>query len=625
MVKFVFASIFSAFLPLATCGAQVSNHKPEPAIQFEETIRPLLVQYCNDCHAPGDMKDLDFLAAKTETDVAGLRDLYASIVEQLENRTMPPKDSAQPTDTDRKLMADWIKTALDLKPADFDRISPYVVEAYEDHEKNLWFGTMSDGAARYDGKSLRYFSTKDGLSGDTVVSIVEDHDRNLWFGTHTGASKYDGKNFTNFGIAEGLPGWGCNLLVDRNGNIWAGTNDGVFRFNGSSFSEFIIPDPAIKVLSFKVKAGKVWNLVEDKGGNIWFARDGYGACKFDGTAFTHFTKEDGLCSNNVSSIVEDRQGNIWFGCLSSDKPEYVNEGGLSRYDGTTFTQFPQVKGLGTNDIYTIYATKAGEIWIGATGVGAYRYDGETFSLFDETDRKFWTRYFGVQAILEDRNGSLWFGFSGGLFRFDGKSFLNVQRDGPWPGSATRPQEDEQLLDAPSDWKVEQIRFPLSFAPSIEFNGFEDIRFAPGWSRPDSPEFWTYKFVWQVGADPQLTTERLGVLAETYFDGLSRAVALGGEQDTDPMQKPVAVFVEAGTNAGKDLNERKNFTGRLRIYDAFSTKKWIYLNAKVKSMKSGEKDLIIFELSPQHFEHEVWTQLEKVRLRIQDNVDPVSGK
>ncbi len=408
-----------------------SHDVPAQAPQFDEMIRPLLMQFCIECHAPGEMKGLDFLAAKSEVDVAGRRDVYGSVWQQMENRTMPPKDSKQPTDTDRKLVADWIKKALDLKPTDFDRVSEYVVEIHEDKTGNLWFGTVSEGAARYDGKTLSYFSTKDGLCGNTVVSIAEDKQGNLWFGTHTGASKYDGKTFTNFSSTEGLHGSGCKFLVDRDGNIWAGTNDGTFRFNGTSFSEFIIPNPPIDGLSYKVVAGKVWSLIEDTKGNIWFGRDGFGACRFDGASFTHFTKHDGLCSNNVSSIVEDRHGNIWFGSLTSDKPEYVSEGGLSRYNGTSFTQYPEVKGLNKNDIYTIHETKAGEIWIGATGVGAYRYDGKVFTLFDETDRKFWTRYFGVQSIAEDRKGTLWFGFSGGLFRFNGKSFVNVSRNEPW--------------------------------------------------------------------------------------------------------------------------------------------------------------------------------------------------
>ncbi len=68
-------------------------------------------------------------------------------------------------------------------------------------------------------------------------------------------------------------------------------------------------------------------------------------------------------------------------------------------------------------------------------VGVYRYeksaDEERFTLFDRTDRPDLTVNFGVQAMVQDRHGTLWFGFSGGLFRFDGAEFVNVTRSGPW--------------------------------------------------------------------------------------------------------------------------------------------------------------------------------------------------
>ena len=48
------------------------------------------------------------------------------------------------------------------------QIAAFVVEIFEDSKGNLWFGTMSKGVARYDGRSLVYFSIKDGLAGNTV-------------------------------------------------------------------------------------------------------------------------------------------------------------------------------------------------------------------------------------------------------------------------------------------------------------------------------------------------------------------------------------------------------------------------------------------------------------------------
>jgi ligand-binding sensor domain-containing protein len=106
---------------------------------------------------------------------------------------------------------------------------------------------------------------------------------------------------------------------------------------------------------------------------------------------------------------------------------------VCRYDGTTFTRFPEVVGLTANDVYNIFTDRAGNVWIGAIGVGAYRVDGASFTLFDQTDRPDLTKTYGIQSFVEDRRGTLWFGFSGGLFRFNGNGFTNVTRGGPWSG------------------------------------------------------------------------------------------------------------------------------------------------------------------------------------------------
>jgi len=432
--------------------------KPSEPTDYQTSIRPLLVNYCADCHSPGDMDGLDFLADLTEADVVKHRGLFAGVFEQVQSRTMPPKDFDQPTDRERELITGWLKKTLDLIPSDTERIAPYVVEAYEDKKGNLWFGTMQQGAARFDGESLTYFSTKDGLPSDTVPSFAEDKDGNLWVGTHGGVARFNGKTFSTLGSAAGLPEPGgsgtrawAGVKSDRQGNIWVSTGARLFRFADSKFSEFKVPIDQDKITSFAITSGKVSLSLEDSQGNLWFGTDGYGAIKFDGSSFTRFSKEDGLCSNNVNSIVEDKQGNIWFACMQSFQPKMTHDGGVCRYDGKVFTTFPDIKGLSENDIYTIYETRAGDLWIGATGVGAYRHDAQGFTLFNESDRSHWTRNFGVQSILEDRNGTLWFGFSGGLFRFDGKSFFNINKKGPWKSLASTMAEAITGKPANTDW------------------------------------------------------------------------------------------------------------------------------------------------------------------------------
>ena len=85
---------------------------------------------------------------------------------------------------------------------------------------------------------------------------------------------------------------------DRKGNIWIGTWGGVCRFTGSGFINFHIPKPDVELLPYQTTMNWSTEIMEDSEGNIWFGRGGYGATKYDGASFTHFTKKDGLASNN---------------------------------------------------------------------------------------------------------------------------------------------------------------------------------------------------------------------------------------------------------------------------------------------------------------------------------------
>ncbi len=39
-------------------------------------------------------------------------------------------------------------------------------------------------------------------------------------------------------------------------------------------------------------------------------------------------------------------------------------------------------------------------------------------------------------------------------------------------------KNSSLLPVPEDWRFEKIDFPLDFAPDLDYQGFEELRFAP---------------------------------------------------------------------------------------------------------------------------------------------------
>ena len=159
------------------------------------------------------------------------------------------------------------------------------------------------------------------------------------------------------------------------------------------------------------------------------------------------------------------------------------------------------------------------------------------------------------------------------------------------------EQSENILKAPDTWRTERIHFPLGFAPTLDYQGFEDIRFAPGWSDEQAEDFWSYAFVWYLDTDPKLNKEILEQQIKAYFDGLMKST------DTS-----VAVESKAGGH---------QYVGYASVVDAFFTKEKMVLNFTVVSSvcTATGKHAVLFRLSPQARSHSVWNALNKVDLAI----------
>lgn len=80
---------------------------------FESNVRPLLSEYCNDCHSTKKQKgDLDL---ERFTSIAELKKhpmIWEGVLEQLANNEMPPKDKTQLSPDQKRLLTQSVQTAL---------------------------------------------------------------------------------------------------------------------------------------------------------------------------------------------------------------------------------------------------------------------------------------------------------------------------------------------------------------------------------------------------------------------------------------------------------------------------------------------------------------------------------
>ncbi|MBC3846378.1 hypothetical protein H8K90_08305 [Winogradskyella echinorum] len=166
----------------------------------------------------------------------------------------------------------------------------------------------------------------------------------------------------------------------------------------------------------------------------------------------------------------------------------------------------------------------------------------------------------------------------------------------------------EILEADSTWLKEIIKFPLSFAEDIKYKGYEDLRFAKNWSQPEGTEFFTYAFVWNINLSDKPTVEMIESNTKLYYDGLMSAV----NKDKDlTIPKSVTTF-----NLIDDIDEKLPFfSGEMKVYDSFFTKKVITLFARVESIycEKQNKYLLLFRVSSLEFNKDIWNVLNNITL------------
>ena len=168
--------------------------------------------------------------------------------------------------------------------------------------------------------------------------------------------------------------------------------------------------------------------------------------------------------------------------------------------------------------------------------------------------------------------------------------------------------DTNLLEVDSTWGQEIFIFPIHFAPEINYVGFEDIRFAEGWAKKESNDFWAYAFSWSVKANSAISAKEMETNLKLYFDGLMEVV--NKDEDKIIPKTQVKFHKKEGSE------DRTYYTGQLTIYDAFTTKKPITLNVQVENyyLEKKRKAVVLFKFSPKAFENDIWNKLKTIKLR-----------
>ena len=295
------------------------------------------------------------------------------------------------------------------------------------------------------GYTLTSWATKDGLPG-TVRAIAQTDDGYLWLGTANGLVRFDGVRFVPWAAlgATPLPEAGIRaLLLAHDGALWAGFDNaaGVSRIRDGQAEAFTEADG--------IALGSVTALAQDRRDTIWAAGTG-GLFSFDGEQWRNLGTRQGFTPGTALSLFVGTTGALFVGTangvfrlredterfdpVTTDPSEVL---GLSEDEtGTIWTTDPVVGFAPLGEDVTTDRTRVpgrgsrvlhdgrGNLWVGTLGQGLWRVRPAADAPIEQVSVMTGLPSNRVQALLEDREGSIWAG------TFEGLSQLTPHRVTP---------------------------------------------------------------------------------------------------------------------------------------------------------------------------------------------------
>ena len=272
-----------------------------------------------------------------------------------------------------------------------------VEELLQDKTGFIWVGT-DDGLYRYDGYLFDAFGLQQGLPSTEIEALHEDASGTLWVGTRSGLARWDGNQFRTVALDQAPHGIAVADVDDGPGGVWAATAQGLFVGRGEHLQR-----------AQAWPGGEATAVWKERGASrMWVGQwdgDAHMLAWQNGSWHSVAAPADHL-KERIDAIAQDGRGRLW---ARSARSLWVLRPGAERFE-TVATPFA----LDAQRGY-LQAGVHGDLWV-STDHALFRLDGERWIDYGIDE--------GNRPLLEDREGSIWFG-NQGLHRLLGRGVFHA--------------------------------------------------------------------------------------------------------------------------------------------------------------------------------------------------------
>ena len=311
-----------------------------------------------------------------------------------------------------------------------------------DRDHLVWLGTLGHGLRKWIGYGQWVHWTRDqGLPNNEIWSMARDRLGNLWVAHQSGLSTLapGGQSFGNWPMPHEPVGRFRSVATTPDGYVWASTAERHllridpqthetrrYDLNGVSQvftdregrlwvltpKDFLVSrgsGPEREFRRVKIASGRPQtpsNITQDSEGTVWLM-----------STTDLFKEQKGVVAqidlagfyvgSHLSEIAVDHSGGVW---IDGD------DTGVFRLQlaGNRVVQFEK-QSVASNMILFIRVDSRGWIWIGEDQ-GVQVFDGHSWRRYSVENGLIWNDV-DAEAFLEEADGSVWIGTSGGLSHF----------------------------------------------------------------------------------------------------------------------------------------------------------------------------------------------------------------
>lgn len=376
---------------------------------------------------------------------------------------------------------------------------------FHDRDDNIWFGLYGSGLAMLKDEFFVFYQYKSPKFSNNIQTIYFDKEKK-YFGTDAGLGCFDclfaDDNFV-FQEGRGLEKYSIVALRKFNGTLLAGTaKNGLFAYNAAtgkwtnvffsnsddllnSITDMDVTETGIWLgtrgglyelngnytvtRSYTTENGLGHNSINDvfvdKRGRVWASSQSNMVACIDGGQLELLEVMGPSQSININSITQDAQNRIWMGTYGN---------GIFRQEDKKFVQMSTVNGLASDYCYFIQAGRGNTVWVGHRGALSLIRDGgkkvTVFTTDDGVDNDF-----NERAVYRDQDGSLWFGSSRGIVKFDPNKYKDNLALPKINIKSILLSDKEVPINKPLELPYGNYRLVISFI-GINFNNPQKVKY-----------------------------------------------------------------------------------------------------------------------------------------------------